>query len=132
MIFVDANVFIYAVGRPHELQEPARAFLRESRDGGEPLCVSAEILQELLHYYLSRGRRGTLDVAIALVAEHVSEVWALEPEDVEFARELARDYPGIQARDLCHLASCLRRGVRQIKTYDRNFDAIARELPEEG
>ena len=125
MTFVDANVFMYAVGSPHPLKEPARDFLFSSRREGRVLSTSAEVLQELLHFYLPAGRFETFDAAMALVSRFVSEVWPLEREDVELARQLAATYPRLQARDLCHLASCRRRGVRELKTFDRALDAAA-------
>ena len=125
MIFVDANVIMYAVGQPHPLQELALDFFAEAERTGEPLCTSAEVLQELAHVYLSSGRTRSFDSAIALVDEAIGEVWSLEAEDVTEARQLYEQYPNLQARDLCHLASCQRRGVREIKTYDRAFAAIA-------
>ena len=45
MIFVDANVFIYAVGKPHPLKSRARDFFDESLLNFTPLCTSAEVLQ---------------------------------------------------------------------------------------
>ena len=74
MIFVDTNLFNYAVGRPHPLRGPARAFFAESIGQRGRLCTSAEVLQ---------------------------------------------------ARDLCHLASCLRRGVREIKTFDQRLAEVS-------
>ena len=47
------------------------------------------------------------------------EVWPLERDDVIVARHLHLQYPQLSARDLCHLASCRRRGVREIMTFDR-------------
>ena len=56
MIFVDTNVFMYAVGRPHELQTPAQDFFVEANRSGTPLFTSAEVMQELAHVYLPTGR----------------------------------------------------------------------------
>ena len=128
MIFVDTNVFMYTVGGAHPLKDPARAFFREARRGRTPLCTSAEVLQELLHVYLRAERLEALDAAWSLVTGFGFDVWALEPEDVELARQLAEAYPGLQPRDLCHLATCRRRGVREIKTFDRALGAAARGL----
>lgn len=125
MIFVDANVFIYAVGTPHPLREPAREFLAESRRNGTPLCTSAEVVQELTHFYLPSARYETLDEAFAMIAGFSVDVWPLEFEDVTLARQLHDRYPRLSARDLCHLASCRRRGVREIKTFDRGLGAVA-------
>ena len=71
MIFVDTNVFMYAVGR---------------------LVIDAGV-----------------------------DVWPLEAEDVYLARQLGHRFPALSARDLCCLASCQRRGVRNIRTFDREF-----------
>ena len=125
MIFVDTNVFIYAVGRPHKLQTSAQAFFVETNRNGTPLCTSAEVMQELVHAYLPTGRLRTLDATLALIASASVEVWPLEKADVALARRLHEQYPTLQARDLCHLASCRRRGVREIKTFDQSFAAIS-------
>lgn len=125
VIFVDTNVFIYAVGRPHGLQEPAQRFFIEANRRGALLCTSAEVMQELAHAYLPAGRLQSFDAALELMASAAVEVWPLEEADVSLARRLHEQYPALQARDLCHLASCRRRGVREIKTFDQTFAAIS-------
>lgn len=121
LIFVDTNVFMYAVGRPHSLQEPAREFFAESTLSRTPLCTSAEVLQEMIHVYLPAGRLKTLDAAMSLVFRSCVEVWPLEQDDVTLARQLCEQYPTLDARDLCHLACCRRRGVSEIKTFDKTL-----------
>ena len=125
MIFVDTNVFIYAVGRPHALQTTAQRFFVEANRSGTPLCTSAEVMQELAHVYLPTGRLQTFDATLELMASAAVEVWPLEEADVALARQLHEQYPSLQARDLCHLASCRRRGVREIKTFDQALAAIS-------
>ena len=125
MIFVDTNVFMYAVGRPHALQTYAQDFFIEANRSGTLLCTSAEVMQELVHVYLPTGRLQTFDATLGLMASAGVEVWPLEEADVALARQLHEQYPALQARDLCHLASCRRRGVREIKTFDRTFAAIS-------
>ncbi len=124
MTFVDANVFMYAVGGPHPLQQIAWEFLRRSYSNGSPLCTSAEVLQELAHAYLRVGRGETFDRAMILVRRYGVEVWSLEREDVLLARQLHEQHPGLSARDLCHLASCQRRGVSGMMTFDRNLASV--------
>ena len=125
MIFVDTNVFMYAVGRPHALQTYAQDFFIEANRSGTPLCTSAEVMQELAHAYLPTGRLQTFDATLGLMASAGVEVWPLEEADVALVRQLYEQYPALRARDLCHLASCRRRGVREIKTFDRTFAAIS-------
>ena len=126
MTFVDTNVFMYAVGREHPLREPARRFFIEAAEAGRVLVTSAEVLQELLHVYLPADRMETLDAALTLARARMSAVWGVEVEDVELARTLVPRHPGLHARDLLHVASCMRRGVEQVMTFDRALAAVYR------
>ena len=126
MTFVDTNAVMYSVGRPHPLREPAREFFAESARTGAALCTSAEVLQELVHAYLPVRRESTLDSAMALVAGAGIDVWPLESDDVHLAWRLRTRFPALAARDLCHLASCRRRGVTSIRTFDRGLAAAIR------
>ena len=126
MTFVDTNVVMYSVGRPHPLREPAREFFVESARHRRALCTSAEVLQELMHAYLPVQRESTLDSAMAVVVRAGMEVWPLESDDVHLAWRLRTQFPTLSARDLCHLASCRRRGVTDIRTFDRAFAAAMR------
>lgn len=115
---------MYAVGRDHPLKSQARAvFERAVDEPGKPLVTSAEVLQELLHAYLPVNRMAALNDALELVARAVQEVWPIEPADVHQAVELADANPALGARDLIHLACCQRRGIRQIRTFDRALNA---------
>jgi uncharacterized protein len=122
MIFVDTNVFMYAVGRPHPLRGSAREALRDALRGSFPMATSAEVLQELLHAYLPVGRLATLDAALRL-ANDLAHVWPVEREDVNAAWALITRHPGLSPRDLLHLATCERHGVTRVLTYDRHLAA---------
>jgi uncharacterized protein len=121
VIFVDTNVFMYAVGGAHPLRDEARRLLRERLGQGPPLVTSAEVLQELLHAYLPAGRGPTLHAALELASRRMAEVWPVEADDVRLAADLAGSHPRLAARDLLHLACCTRRGVREVITFDREL-----------
>ena len=123
MTFVDTNMFVYAVGNPHPLKDVARAFFEASVRNGTLLFTSAEVLQELAHVYLRAGRYDSFDAAISLLTRFNVEVWPLEQEDVTLARQLHERHPNLSARDLCHLASCQRRGVSEMMTFDQALAA---------
>ena len=125
MIFIDTNVFMYAVGRSHPRRSDAQSFFDESSRSRRPLVTSAEVVQELMHVYLRMRRPHTLDSALELVAGANVEVWPLEEADVTLARQLYEQHSTLGARDLCHLASCQRRGVREIMTFDRALATAA-------
>ncbi|MEE9131945.1 MAG: PIN domain-containing protein, partial [Gemmatimonadota bacterium] len=88
-----------------------------------PLATSAEVLQEFLHAYLPVGRLETLDAAMALTEARMVSIWSVEPEDVRLARLLSDRHAALRARDLLHLATCLRRDVERIRTFDRALGA---------
>ena len=123
MTFLDTNVFVYAVGNPHPLQEAVWSFFAEASELAVPLCTSSEVLQELAHVYLRVGRRGSFDAAVSLLARFNIQVWPLEAEDVLLARQLYERHPHLSARDLCHLATCQRRGITELMTFDGNLAA---------
>ncbi|MYH09980.1 MAG: type II toxin-antitoxin system VapC family toxin [Gemmatimonadales bacterium] len=126
MIFVDANVFMYFVGADHALKTEARAFLYRSQNRDRRLVTSAEVLQELLNFYLKGHRLSALDDAFTLAEACIDEVWAVEEADVLTARNLANSHPELEARDLVHLACCIRRGPDDLMTFDRALAAAWR------
>ncbi len=128
MIFVDTNVFMYAVGRPHPLRERARRFFAGHLSSDAELVTSAEVMQELLHAYLPVGRMAALDAALELVRGLVHDVVPVTGGDVFQARALADARPGLGARDLIHLAVCARIGASRLVTYDRALGVAQREL----
>ena len=123
MIFVDTNIFMYAVGGEHPLRDRAQRFFRRLIDDREPAATSAEVMQELLHAYVPVERFATLDAALLLLESTMSEIWPIEAEDVRSARALATRHSELGARDLIHLACVLRRGVAAIQTFDRGLAA---------
>lgn len=123
MIFVDTNVFMYAIGAAHPNRSAARAMLEGGAQHPTGLFTSAEVLQELLHVYHRRGELERFGLATALVDSCVREVWPVTAEDVRLAGELAADHGDLEARDLLHLATCHRRGASGIETFDAALEA---------
>jgi predicted nucleic acid-binding protein len=128
MIFVDSNVFIYAVGRSHPLKVEAQNFFLESSNQGKRLATSAEVLQELLHVYLPVARMKTLDAAIELATQGVDQVLPIDSAAVLHARNLIVNFPGLTARDLLHLSVCHLNKIKDLKTFDRNLDAAFKKI----
>ena len=128
MVFVDTSVLMYAVGREHPLRPRARRFFALATVDQQPLATSSEVLQELAHAYLPVERPRALAAALEIVDRTRMEVWPLEREDIILGVELAIRHPALGARDLCHLASCQRRGVTRIRTFDRALRAASDSL----
>lgn len=134
-LFLDANVPTYAAGRDHPLKEPCKEVLRLSARFPGSFFTDAEVLQEMLHRYLSlrrwpEGERVVLDFA-ALMYGSVEPVTA---GDMVLACDLADRYaarPGarLAARDLLHAAVMLRAedDAAKIVSADGDFDELATE-----
>jgi len=123
--FLDANVPIYAVGRPHPLKEPSALVLILVAERPEAFLTDVEVLQELLRRYLAlhlwpQGRDVFHHFA-ELIRERVEPVHAV---DVEQAALLADQYPNLGARDLLHAAVMSRLGVHKIVSADAGFDRL--------
>ena len=128
-IFVDANVPIYAAGREHPLKEPSKEVLRIAAARPQDFFTDAEVLQELLHRYLSLRMWPAGNAAVRAFADVMrGSVEAVRAEDVERAVELADGhFPELSARDLLHAAVILRVGTQSVVTADKSFDRLARE-----
>lgn len=124
-LFLDANIPLYAAGRPHALKEPCREILRLAGGRPQAFFTNAEVLQELLHRYLAlrlwpQGREVLLRVA-TLMRDRIEPVHAA---DVLEAAGLADQHPALSARDLVHAAVMMRVGSDQIISADRGFDRL--------
>jgi predicted nucleic acid-binding protein len=124
MIYVDSNVFIYAVGRPHPLKAEAQSFFIEAGELGKRLVTSAEVLQELLHVYLPVGRIVALDAALMLATKGVDQVLPIDQDTVIHGRNLSSKHPELTARDLLHLAVCHTHSIKELKTFDRTLNHV--------
>ena len=74
-----------------------------------------------MHVFIGVGRIAEFDAAMRVMATYGVGVWSLDPADIELARELHDRHPRLSARDLCYLASCRRRGITEIVTFDRSL-----------
>lgn len=134
MIFVDTNVLMYAAGGDHPLQRPCREIVDRIGDRSIAATTSVEVVQEIVHRYLAIGRaQGGLALAeqtLDLFAPVLPITHAL----MRRVPDLARRYPGLAARDVIHVATCVHEGVNEILSTDRGFDAVRevrRIAPEE-
>lgn len=126
MIFVDSNIFVYAVGRAHPLRAEAQKFFLSSLQENRVLVTSAEVLQELMHVYLPVRRMDTLDAALDLAVQRMDRILPIDAETVVQARQLVEDHPALTARDLLHLALCSLHQIHDMMTFDRNLQAAFR------
>jgi len=124
-IFLDANVFLYAVGADSPHRASCRALLQAVGQGKLDAVTSSEVLQEILHV---RARR--VDVADAAnaaraAADLVSDVLPVTRDDVLEACRLLEAHSTLSARDAIHAAVMKNSQVVVLVSVDRDFDVVA-------
>ena len=115
---------MYLVGAPHPHKADARRWLEELISGRERLVTDAEVLQEILHRYVSIGRPDAIQPAFDALLGVVDEVFPVDRTAVERAREIVLGRKGLSARDAVHLAVMQIQGVKRILSFDRGFDGF--------
>jgi predicted nucleic acid-binding protein len=124
-IYVDANVPIYAGGGAHPLKGVCTEVLDLVSQRPSDFITSAEVLQELIHVYLSRriwpAGRVVFDGFAELMTGYIESVL---PADARAAADLADEYRNLGGRDLVHVAVMSRLGVSLIVSADTGFDTI--------
>jgi predicted nucleic acid-binding protein len=114
MILVDANVLMYAGGGEHPNKAIAEQFLLRVAGNEIEAAIDAEVLQEILHRYISTRR------------------WALGKHVYSVARTL---FPTVlpitaafvdQASDAVHAAVVRVYNLEGICTFDRDVDNLSR------
>ena len=122
MILIDSNIPMYLVGAPHPHKADARRWLEELVSNQERLVTDAEVLQEILHRYVSIARPDAIQPAFDALLGVVDEIFPIDRSAVEKAREIVLGRKGLSARDAIHLAIMHAHGVRKILSFDRGFD----------
>ena len=124
MKLLDANVFVYAVGKPDPYREPCRKIIQVLLNSSHQYLTDAEVLQEILHVYGRRGRReqGVRLAETLIDAElHIIPIGAAE---IAATAQLLRKYPQISTRDAIHAAVVQLHGLEGVVSADRHFDVI--------
>jgi len=125
VIFVDSNIPMYLVGAPHPHKTDSKRWLEELVNGRERLVTDAEVLQEILHRYVSIARPDAIQPAFNALLGVVDEVFSVDQAAVERARGIVLGQKGLSARDAVHLAIMQIQGINRILSFDRGFDGFA-------
>jgi predicted nucleic acid-binding protein len=113
---------MYAGGAASDYKDSSLGFLKRVAQGQTAGVTSAEVLQALLHRYLTSKDRKAGFAVYDTFRKVVHEVFSVDAEDVDRGRELAEKYPKSRARDLLHLAVMINRDVKTIASWDTDFD----------
>jgi uncharacterized protein len=124
VIFIDSNIPMYLVGGPHPHKADARRWLEELVSGQERLVTDSEVLQEILHRYVSIGRPDAIQPAFDAILGIADDVFPVDRDTVERAKSVVLGRSGLSARDAVHLAVMQIHGVKRILSFDRGFDGF--------
>jgi hypothetical protein len=124
VIFVDANVAMYLVGREHPHKLDAQYLLERLTGERQRLVTSSEAFQEILHRYISIDRREKIELAFETLRGLVDDVLAVDEHDVLAAKDLVHAHPRLSARDAVHAAVMRRHQITELLSFDRGFDAV--------
>jgi len=122
--FLDANIIMYAMGGDHPLRAPCRDQLERIKKGELAVVTSTEVLQELLHRYLSLKMPGHAEEAFHATAGLCRKVFPVTLSDLEKAMEIIKANSTLNARDAVHAAVMLNNKIENILSTDQHFDAI--------
>lgn len=124
MIFVDSNIPMYLVGAPHPHKTDASRWLEELVSNHERLVTDAEVLQEILHRYVSIQRPDAIQPAFDALLGVVDEVFGVDQAAVERAKAIVLGQKGLSVRDAVHVAMMQIHGIKRILSFDRGFDGV--------
>jgi predicted nucleic acid-binding protein len=123
-VFIDTAVVMYAGGSEHQMRDPSRRVLKRVSAGELDGVISAEVIQEILHRFMSI-RRPDMGRDQAIEAMDIfAPVLPITHALMRRVPELAVKYPSLDARDLVHVATCLHEGITEIISPDRAFDQV--------
>lgn len=123
-LFLDANVFLYAIGADSPHRGPCRDVLLAVGQGRLDGITSSEVLQEVLHVRSRRVSVADAAGAVRAAAELVAEVLPVSSLDVLEACNLLEEHSDLGARDALHAAVMKNSQVHLLVSVDRDFDVI--------
>jgi predicted nucleic acid-binding protein len=124
VIFVDSNIPMYLVGAPHPHKADAQRLLEKLISDRQRLVTNAEVLQEILHRYITINRRDAIQPAFDALLSIVDQVFAIDQAAAERAKQIVMGYPKMSARDALHLAIMEAQEIDQVLSFDSGFDGF--------
>jgi len=113
---------MYVVGAAEAQKAVALRLLAKLVNDRQRLVTDAEVLQEILHRYVSINRRESIQPAFDALLGVADEVLPVERAAVERAKEIVMGHRNLSARDAMHLAVMEQHGIERILSFDSGFD----------
>lgn len=120
--FLDTSVILYAAGAEHEYKKSCVAIIEKVARDELSVCVSTEVLQELVHRYIRLSKK---QEGIKMVRDVGELVQVLPVDNIAFLRALTiLEQCEVDTRDALHAAVALHFGIDHIISADKHFDLI--------
>lgn len=124
MIFIDSNIPMYLVGKPHPHKADAQRLLEKLISDRERLITDAEVLQEILHRYAAIHRRDAIQPAFDALLGIADQVLPVDAAAVSRAKDIVLGHKQLSARDALHLAIMEQHGIERVLSFDAGFDGF--------
>jgi predicted nucleic acid-binding protein len=115
---------MYLVGAPHPHKTDAQRLLEQLISDRQRLVTDVEVLQEILHRYVAIGRREAIQPAFDALLGVVDEVFPIDQQTAQRAKEIVLERREVSARDAVHTAVMQLRGIERILSFDAGFDGL--------
>jgi hypothetical protein len=132
-LFIDTNVFMYAVGTDHPMKEPCIRVLRRVAETRIAAIINTEVIQEILHRYSSLRQIHRGIIVAREARQSATVVLPVTEGDALLAMEILDAHPDLPTRDAFHAATVINNKIETIISVDPHFDSIpqVRRIPPE-
>lgn len=115
---------MYLVGRDPSRKVAIQSAVEKLLNDRQRMVTDAEVLQEILHRYLSIKRPDAIQPAFDTLLSLADEVFPIDRLVITRAKQIVLSYHRFSARDAVHLAVMQQHGIGQILTFDTGFDGF--------
>lgn len=125
-VFLDANVFMYAIGAEHAYKKPCLRILSDVETGRLTAVINTEIIQEMLYRYSYIGRPDTGIQICQTILKYPIDILPVTVSDAKQAVKLFKTYhdSGIKPRDVIHIATMQNNQITHLISADKEFDRL--------
>ncbi len=124
-IFLDSNIFLYAVGADEGLRGPCGSILQAAAEGSIDATTNSEVIQEILHVLRRKGRHADALLVARRVGLLFPDLLPVTQADMARVIDILAGDPTLPTRDAVHAATMRGAGISHIVTADRDFDRVA-------
>ena len=123
MLYLDANVFIYATINTEESGKKARALLQKVQQGEEKAATSALTFDEVYWAIKKRSPESAFEACQALIDFPGLEIIPADREIITLALQIIKKN-NLAPRDAIHAASAISNKADLIISTDPHFDKL--------